>query len=238
MGHTGRTGARRARWPAATLLLLLGVTAGACAGGDDEGEVAVPAPLDTETTAAPGSTTAPPCSGARHAVVLDFLGTLTSEGDFGAVLEVELEVLARPGAADVARAYHDRGYELLYVSTAPGNVPVGDSTFAEAFTVWLGSNGFPLGDRTRIWTWNQGEDAIVALLEELLRVEQAGVSVDAGYTDNPDKANAMASGGVPPDGLWTLGEAAGSAGSTAVPSDDFTAHIATVERLGMVCRPG
>ncbi|HEY8526634.1 MAG TPA: hypothetical protein VIL48_16815 [Acidimicrobiales bacterium] len=237
MGHTGRTGARRARWPVAILLLLVTV-ASACAEGDDDGEVGVPASFDEETTATPGSTTVPPCSESRHAVVFEFLGTLTLERDFGAVVAEQLQVLPRPGAAEVAAAYHERGYELVYVSTAPTNMPVGDASFVDALNLWLTQNGFPVDDRTRVWTWDATGDAVIALLEELLRMEQAGVSLDGGYTDDADKANAMASGGVPPEGLWTLGPAAGTASSTALAGDDFLAHLDTVERLGMVCQLG
>jgi hypothetical protein len=241
MGYPGRTGLRRARRYATALplalLLAVVVCAPACASGDDDSEVATP-PLDTATTAPLGSTTAPPCARARHAVAFDFLGTLTPETDLAAAAAANLEVPARSGAADVATAYRDRGYEILYVSTAPANFPVGDDQpLVDVMTMWLGRNGFPTGDGTRIWTWDEGGDAIVALVEELLRLEQANVTLDAAYTDDADKAHAMASGGVPPTGLWTLGAGAGTPGSTAVPDDDLVAHVATVERLGMICQP-
>lgn len=240
MGYPGRTGRRRARRYASALPLLLAIVVGApaaCASGDDDSEVATPPPLDNETTAPNGPTTAPPCAQARHAVAFDFLGTLTPENDLAAAASASLDVPVRSGAADVATAYRDRGYEIVYLSTAPGNFPVDDQPLADVLTMWLGRNGFPTGDGTRIWTWDSGGDAIVALVEELLRLEQANVSVDAAYTDDADKAHAMASGGVPTPGLWTLGAAAGTPGSTAVPDDDLVTHVATVERLGMVCQP-
>jgi hypothetical protein len=244
MGYPGRTGRRRARrhasalpLPLALLLAIVACASAACASGDDDSEVATPPPLDNETTAPNGPTTAPPCAQARHAVAFDFLGTLTLENDLAAAAAVNLEVLARSGAADVATAYRDRGYEILYVSTAPADFPVGDQQLVDVLTMWLGRNGFPTGDGTRIWTWDSGGDAIVALVEELLRLGQAGVTVDAAYTDDADKAHAMASGGVPAAGLWTLGAGAGAPGSTAVPNDDLLAHVATVERLGMICQP-
>jgi hypothetical protein len=242
MGYPGRTGLRRARRyaTAPSLALLLAVAVGApaaCASGDDDSEVASPPPLDTETTAPLGSTTAPPCAQARHAVAFDFLGTLTPQNDLAAAAAANLDVPVRSGAADVVTAYRDRGYEILYVSTAPANFPVDDQPLVDVLTMWLGRNGFPTGDGTRIWTWDSGGDAIVALVEELLRLEQSDVTVDAGYTDDADKAHAMASGGIPAAGLWTLGAAAATPGSTAVPNDDLVAHVATVERLGMICQP-
>jgi hypothetical protein len=220
------------RWAA---LLLVAMVFSACAAGDDDSEVATP-PLDTQTTAAQGPTTAPPCSAARHAVILDFGGTLTV-ADEATVMVEALEVAARPGSADVANAYRDRGYEILYLLVAPPDTPVGGTTLLDAFTVWLSSNGFPMGDGTRIWTWEEGEDPLVALIEELLRLEQANVTIDAAYTDDPDKAHALTSGGVPPDKLWTLGEAAGIAGTTGVSDDDLAGHLGEVETLGMICRP-
>jgi hypothetical protein len=240
MGYPGRTGLRRARRCAIALPLVLAVVVypfAACASGDDDSEVATPPPLDTETTGALGSTTAPPCSQARHAVAFDFLGTLTPENDLGAAAAVNLELIVRPGAADVAMAYRDRGYEIVYVSTAPANFPIDGRPFVEVLTMWLGRNGFPTGDGTRVWTWDSGGDAMIAVVEELLRLEQANVTVDAAYTDDADKAHAMASGGVPAAGLWTLDAAAGTPGTTPVPDDDLVAHLATVERLGMICQP-
>jgi hypothetical protein len=241
MGYPGRTGLRRARryataLPLALLLAVVVYAPTACANGDDDSEVATP-PLDTGTTAPLGSTTAPPCAQSRHTVAFDFLGTLTPENDLAAAAAADLQVAVRPGAADVATAYRDRGYEILYVTTAPADFPVDDQPFVDVLTMWLGRNGFPTGDGTRIWTWDSGGDAIVAFVEELLRLQQADVTVDAGYTDDADKAHAMASGGVPAAGLWTLGAAAGTPGSTAVPNDNLLAHVATVERLGMICQP-
>ena len=242
MGYSGRTGLRRARryataLPLALVLAVIVVAPTACASGDDDSEVAAPPPLDTATTGPLGSTTAPPCAQARHTVAFDFLGTLTPENDLAVAAAANLDVPAREGAADVATAYRDRGYEILYVSTAPANFPVDDRPLVDVLTMWLGRNGFPTGDGTRIWTWDTGGDAIVALVEELLRLDQADVTVDAAYTDDADKAHALASGGVPAAALWTLGAAAGTPGSTAVPNDDLVAHVANVERLGMVCQP-
>jgi hypothetical protein len=238
MGTRGRTGGA-ARRGATALLLALAVGTAACAGDDDSSEVTGPPPLEADTTAAPGSTAAPRCSDERHTVAFDIYGTLTIEDDLSVLADdSSLGLTPRLGAASVATAYRDRGYEILYVSTAPATLEVDGVPLVDAVAVWLEINDFPTGPGTRVWAWESSGDANVSFVEELLRLEQAGVSVDAGYTGNPEKAHAMSSGGIPVAGLWTLGDAAGTPGTTTVNGDDLMAHLPTVERLGMICQPG
>lgn len=210
---------------------------GACA-GDDDSETSAP-PLGAETTATPESTATPLCAEARHLVVLDVFGTLTLADD-----DFELwaddpndDPPVRDGAADLTTAYRELGYELLYVTTATADTTVGGVPIPEALTGWLDRNGFPSGEGTRIWTWDARGNGMVAMVDELVRLGGAGVGTDAGYTDNPEVARALSSGGVPPDTLYTLGQAAGTAGTVTLADDDLEAQVTAVRRLPMICQP-
>lgn len=232
-------GRRAGRLAAVAALLITAGTAGACAGDDDSQTSAPPEPLDAESTSTPESTTTPLCAEARHLVVFDIFGTLTlADQDYDAwVLNPGNEPDLRPGGAEVATVYRERGYELLYVTTATADTRIGGAQVPEALTGWLDGNGFPTGEGTRIWTWDARGSGMVAMVDELLRLGGAGVSTDAGYTDNPEVARALSSGGVTPEALYSMGQATGTPGTVTLPEDDFEAHVPTVEQLPMVCQP-
>lgn len=237
MGNRDRSAARRAYRVAAALPLLLAVAG--CAGDDDSQTSAPPEPLDAASTATPESTTTPLCAEARHLVVFDVFGTLTlDDEEYNAwVGNPGDEPSPRAGGTDVTNAYRERGYELLYVTTATPDVTIGGMSIVEAMSGWLESNGFPTGEGTRIWTWDARGNGFVSMVDELVRLGGSGVSTDAGYTDNEEVVRALSSGGVLPDALYTFGDAAGTAGTMTLPGDDLEAHVPAVRRLGMVCQP-
>lgn len=174
-------------------------------------------------------------------VVFDFFGSLN-----GGVPELAAWIgdpgdqpTPRPGAAEVATAYREHGYELLYLTLVPIDTVIGDVPILDAVTAWLALNGFPAGSGAQVWAWDgQGSSPVVRAIDELVRLSTEGVSIDAGYTDNVDKANALLTGGVPTDRLFTMGAAAGQVSSSSIPGGDLAAHVATVEALERVCQPG
>lgn len=224
MGNTSDRWSGRARATLfAALLAALGATA---CGGDD---------ASTASTTAP--TTLPPCTGLRHVVAFDFFGTITgADDDLGAWLEtVEDPPEARPGAAAVVSAYRALGYEILYVTTTPPSVQVGDAAIGDAIAGWLDANGFPWGDGTHLWVWDGNHTPMSGLGDEMKRLTDEGASVDAAYTDNQDKAFAFKTS-VPSESVFTIGPEVLTSGST--PVTDLQAHAAEVEASPPVCRPG
>jgi hypothetical protein len=214
---------------AATLLMS------ACSGdsGGDDGVSALP-PGDGGTTST--TVTAPPCAEARHLVVFDTAGTIT------ATKEEVLEWLRdptdvpapRPLAAELANAYHDRGYELLYVSGLPGTNTIGDVAVPDALMQWLLDNGFPV-DGARVET-SHTPDPSLELSSDLVALASEGVSIDVGYTDHPDDVESFRVGGVAE--IYLLGGPATSGvGSTSLPDNDLTPQLAKVEALPPVCTP-
>ena len=165
-------------------------------------------------------------------------GTLTpTDGDLGDWLaDGGAPPDVRPGAAQLASAYRARGFEVLYITTVPGDVEVGGRPIADALAGWLDENGFPAGDGIHVWLWDGNHTPMQGISDELGRLRDEGASVDAAYTDNEDKAFTLKSG-VPSDKVFTLGDEAGSTGTTPVPGDDLETHATEVTGLGQICRP-
>lgn len=224
MGNPTRP--RRRRVAAALVPLAIATLACGEGSGSSGADASVPATL-------------PPCADERHVVAFDVFGTLTpSDGDLldwladgGAPPDV------RPGAVQLVSAYRTRGFEVLYITTVPGDVEVGGQPIGDVLAGWLDESGFPMGDSsTHLWLWDGNHTPMQGISDELRRLSDEGASVDAAYTDNEDKAFTLKSG-VPSDKVFTLGDGAGSTGTTPVPGDDLETHATEVTGLGQICRP-
>jgi hypothetical protein len=227
------------------VLVTMATAGGACGGGSSGATDSTTGASDGATIA--DATTAPvdpasrPCSEERHMVVFDFFGSLNGGiPDLARWIGDEATPpTPRPGAAAVATAYRDRGYEVLYLTLAPVTSTVDGVPLIDAANAWLAANGFPTGPGTQVWAWDgQAASPQVRAIDELIRLGNEGVSIDAAYTDNVDKANALISGGVPADHLFALDAATGRAGSTPVPGNDLAAHAGSLQTLARACQPG
>jgi hypothetical protein len=222
--------------PALAAAALL-VTAAACSGnGSDDGGAADAAASGTPADAtAPVTTELPACADARHVVVLDISGTITATKE--EVLEwlqdSTDEPLPRPQAAELAAAYRERGYEILYVTGLPGTNMIGDRTVPEAMNAWLTRNGFPI-EGTALET-SHTPDPATELTNDLMVLNSDGVNLAAGYTDHTDDVQSFQVAGV--QEIYLLGEEGGGALSTTLPGGDLAAQLARVEALPPVCRP-
>jgi hypothetical protein len=223
----------RALKRAALGLVPLALLAAGCgSGGDDTASLGGQA----DETTLPPTTLLPSCAENRHIVVFDYFGFLTqSDDDLRQWLDDPTDTPdLRLGALETVTAYRSLGYEIAYLNTVPVNMAIGDQPIDDAIRGWLESNDFPLGEGTTILGWQSG-DAIIGITNQLLDFQSDGVSVDAGYTDNQDKAAGMITGGVPADHMYTVGTAAGTEGSRAIPDDDVIAHSANIADLPKVC---
>ena len=228
-------GRRRAARSAAVGLLPLALGVAGCSGSGG-------APSnDAAETAESTASTAPPmpsCADSRHIAVFDFFGFLSMNDqdltDWLADPTDEPDV--RPGTPEAVNGYRSLGYEIAYLTTVPVNMTIGDVPIDDAIRTWLAARGFPGGEGTTIMTWETG-DAIIGITNQLLRFAGQDISVDAGYTDNEDKAYAIITGGVPAGKMYTIGSGAGSQGSRAIPDDDVMAHAQKVQGLPKICEP-
>jgi hypothetical protein len=225
-----------------------------CGGGGDSGNNPF-TNTDEEAADTTETTSLQPCSEARHLAVFDIIGLLTLDGYEGITRWSEEGIYpeARPGTAETAQAYRQRGYEILYITTLPTTADLNGVPALDAMTAWLTEKGFPLdADVTRVWALDgtAGGKSWSNISNELLRLSGEGVSIDAGFTENSDKAYGLATGGVPTEGLFTL-ESMPVEGvreqdtpdypvgppTSPVPGDDFVALAAQIAQLPPVCQP-
>lgn len=233
-------------------LLLVALVCAACADDDDDPVTDLPSSPTSAGSTEPTEADAAlrPCVEDRHMVAFDILGLLTVENveALGPWVSDNIGPTPRPGSVALVQAYRERGYEILYVNTIPDGVFPGRSV-SEVMTEWLQANGYPAGEGAQVWVWDGQEGPSgqiwIAITDELLRLAGEGVSVDAAYTENVDKAYAYASGGVPEERNFTLTPvqpfqegAPTSAPTTVVPNDDLEAHAAAVQQLPPVCQVG
>ena len=216
----------RSRGRAAAALAVVAVALAACGSGDS---------ADDATAATPS--TLPLCSEERHVVAFDFFGTISLDDDdvLAWLGEDTAPPPARPGVPDVAAAYRARGYEVLYITTVPSGVMVGDVPIGDAVTGWLTENGFPTGPGTAVWVWDGNYTPMEGIANELERLAAEGATVDAAYTDNEDKAFAFKTA-VPSEEVHTLGTGAAATGTAPVPGDDMVTHAAEVAQRPAACR--
>jgi hypothetical protein len=223
---------------------VIGVGLGLLACGDGSDGEAVP--LETSTTQATADTGLPSCRDVDRTVVFSVFGAATVGApgeDLVWLGNPEAAPTARPNAAAIVSTYRDAGYQLLYVATLPSDARIGDQPVVDAITVWLGLNGFPVGEGARVWApeGDGSADLSVALIEELARIRAAGTAIDAGYAGDPDIVFPLVSGGVPPDRVYAMGGAAGAVppntqvSSTPLPDDGLAAHVAAVAALDPIC---
>jgi len=233
----------------AALAVPLVLMATAC-GGDGDGSLAEDLPT-TASSVSETETGMLPCAEDRHLVAFDIIGFLTQEnfevlGTWNA--NSNIPPTARAGSIELVQAYRQQGYEILYVTTIPVG-QFGEPTVEEVVTEWLQVTGYPVDGGSHVWVWD-GEGRAdrqtwVGIADELLRFAGEGVSIDASYTENTDKAYAFGTGGVPVDRNFTLTpieglgeETPSSAPTTLIPNDDLMAHAATITQLPPVCEVG
>jgi hypothetical protein len=227
--HTCPMGKPRwgARARVATACAALVMAAAACAGGGGSDETA------TSTSAKLAS-----CADERHVVAFDFFGTITMQDDnLGAWLAdpAGAKPPFRAGVVDVAKAYQGRGYEILYLSTAPEEITVEGRPLRAGISDLLVQNGFPLGDGATLWLWDNTHTPMRGIAAEFERLVGEGATIDAAYTDNQDKAFAFKTA-VPSDGVFTVGTGSAASGVTPVPNDDMVAHAAEIAAQPPICR--
>lgn len=218
--------------PALAAAVLLATAAACSGGGDDLGDddaAAVPLGSTAATTGVPE-----PCSESRHLVVLDISGTITATKDeviqwLGNADDVPLP---RELAPELAAAYQERGYELLYVTGLPGTNRIGDLAVPDAMTKWLTDNGFPV-EGTRVET-SHTPNPQAELSNDLIVLANEGVTLSVGYTDHPDDVQSFQVAGV--QEIYLLGDETAGSLSTSLPGGDLAGQLERVESLPPVCR--
>jgi hypothetical protein len=220
----------------------LGLGVLACGDGSD-GEAV---PLETSATQTTAAAGLPSCRDVDRTVVFSVFGAATVGAPAEALAWIgdpAAAPTARPNAAAIVSTYRDAGYQLLYVATLPSEARIGGQPVVDAITVWLGLNGFPVGEGARVWVpeGDGSADLSVALIEELARIRAAGTAIDAGYAGDQETVFPLVAGGVPPDQVYAVGGAADAVpsntqvSSTPLPDEGLAAHVAAVAGLDPIC---
>ena len=160
----------------------------------------------------------------QQAVLFDIDGTLTlSDGE--AYADYTGVGVATPyaGAADVVRAYRDKGYRILYLTARPYWVTRDGRD-------WLRAQGLPVWHyRTKMYGGLPTQGGTVAHKADYIRYlrEQAGLQIVRAYGNAATDVQAYAEAGLPPQQTWIIGEHAGSEGTQAL-GGDYLEHLASV----------
>lgn len=154
-------------------------------------------------------------------VVTDIDGTLTlSDDELFKQIDDGSYVPAQNKSADVLmNTWHDKGYFIVYLTARPHE-------FRSETRAWLRDLGFPKGP---VVTANS-----LVFDESAREYKRAWINrmltdfkwdVVAAYGNAASDVDAYEDAGIPKDITFTVGEAAGANGTTAVPNNDFTNHI-------------
>jgi hypothetical protein len=229
-------------WVAALAAAALTMAAACGAGSGDAssaaGDLGQPAQT-TESVATTGG--GQDCAANRHGIVVDVDGTLTADaiGELARWLtDPTYDPLVRPGAVDLLNAWRSRGYEIVYLTGRPQGLKIGDVPIADATATWLESHGFPTGDGTHTYIW---DNVAVPQIERykaqaLIDLASEGLSVDYAYTGSPVDVAAYRTAGIAADHIFTVGDAVDEPGTVAVRESGWLAHqVSTVDPLPKVC---
>ena len=149
----------------------------------------------------------------RDLVVFDIDGTLTPE------VNDSLEV--RADAADVAREYAKRGYEVLYLTAR--------RTYLQRhIPAWLRQHGFPEGDLQTAQSRQDNLDPEAFKVRVLEQYKRAGWHLKYAYGDSSTDFTAYAKVGIEKSHVFALRRRDATTcqpGQFRVCLNDFTAHL-------------
>lgn len=218
-------------------ILLATVALGAACGEDDpsdSGEEATET-IDGEASSTTATTDLPACADAKQLVFLSFDGFLTMGGDEFDTWSASFPDYAmepRPGAVELASAYHDSGYELVYATSGSSDLDINGTPYDDALAQWFEAAGFPYGERARVLYDASG----TTVTDELLSWSTRGGTAHTAYTNMTEDIARLRAGGMPKDRIYTLGDASGVDDTVAIPSEDLSAHLTSMGEPETICR--
>jgi hypothetical protein len=166
------------------------------------------------------------------AVVFDIDGTLTTD-DSELFREMASEALdqpyapkARDGAADVARAWAEKGYLVLYLTGRPGS-------WRRHTRDWLVDQGFPAGAvrcTDHLLQAAPNSQGVGRYKTDYLAVlKQQGVSIPAAYGNADTDIEAYEAAGIPKEVTYIVGPRAGQGKTVALSS--YRDHLEALKSL-------
>lgn len=180
-----------------------------------------------------GGDASPACTDLR-AIVTDIDETLTTaDEEFQSQLVDDThDPVARAGATELIDAYFDKGYRVLYLTARWEGFSSNTQKSARQLTVeWLERHGYPLDpERTRVvlsQSFTAGEDTAVYKSDAIASLKAQGWDFRYAYGNATTDIDAYAAAGIAKGSTFIIGEHAGASGSTAVPGEGWTEHVAS-----------
>ncbi len=150
------------------------------------------------------------------AVVFDIDGTLTPD--------VSAPFGARKDASDAVRAYAEKGYQVVYLSTRV-------SWLSAGIPAWLKENGFPAGSIHVAQTRDERRQPEAYKTGVLRAYIAHGWKLEYAYGDSSTDLAAYAAAGVPEEHVFVLlrrGDSSCQPGLAAVCLHDWSEHLAFI----------
>ncbi|MCC7076982.1 MAG: hypothetical protein IT198_07640 [Acidimicrobiia bacterium] len=185
------------------------------------------------------------CTQELRAVATDIDETLTtSDAEWLlSILDPKHDAAERSSAAEVFRAYAERGYRIVYVTARPDGLrlPSGATTRA-ATLAWLEAHDFPT-DPGSTYLY-QAPDVLSALLPRGYKasvveaLEDDGYTVDFAYGNALTDFQAFLDAGIPKDRVFSIGKYAGWRGTNGIGGGTYDTHLAAhMPAVEPVCDP-
>jgi hypothetical protein len=155
-------------------------------------------------------------------VLTDIDGTMTLSDEelFKQIDDGSYDPLENASASAMMNKWHDKGYEIVYLTARPHN-------FRAETRAWLDAHDFPVGGvisaNTLVFD-QSARDYKSAWAKRLL--EDYGWSVVAAYGNAESDIQAYEDAGIPKDITFVVGPFAGASGTQTIADNDYGAHIA------------
>ena len=175
----------------------------------------------------------------RRMVLTDIDGTMTTS-DFQLVAELFMDIFSGSfvpamyaDANTVMQRYHDKGYDLVYVTGRP-------DMLKDATRNWLDQQGFPRGvihltdTNAQALPTASGVQAYKTDFLQLL-IGTHGVAIDYAYGNATTDIGAYAAVGIAKDRTFIIGANGGTDGTQAL--TDYTSHLPYVDAVPQAVQP-
>lgn len=213
-----------------------GATSEATTNATDTGSPPVGTTTDAgESTMGPAdSSGGAACTDEFPAIVTDIDETLTlSDEEFAMQLaDGTYDPIERESAAEMVNAYADLGYRVLYLTARSETFTTGgtNETAREVTERWLTEHGLPFGDDNAMLILADsivvGDATRMYKAEALAGLQAQGWRFDYAYGNAETDFGAYEDAMIAKDVTFSIGELAGTDGTTPISDDGYTQHLA------------
>lgn len=167
-------------------------------------------------------------------IVTDIDGTMTKSDQemMKQLSDANYDAVENKGALDMMKTWASKGYYIVYMTARP-------HTLREMTRKWLYAHDFPFGPVITAETMVYNEAARKYKGDWIKKMKNDFQwNVAAAYGNAQSDVDGYSDGGIAKDITFTINEASGSDGTTAIADSDFTSHTASyVKKQADVTQP-